>query len=106
MRAVEDAARAGFAPELGRGLFVLSRAVGVLAHAWEEHGPGRRIKGPIPPPLLPAYRGPEPRDLPADRGSEHRDLPADRGPEPSDLPADRAPERRGLPGDRGRALRG
>ncbi|MGW4962474.1 citrate/2-methylcitrate synthase [Nonomuraea sp. NPDC004186] len=57
----------GFAPELGRGLFVLSRAVGVLAHAWEEHGEGRRIKGPIPPPLLPAYRGPEPRDLPAAR---------------------------------------
>ncbi|MEW1846027.1 citryl-CoA lyase [Nonomuraea angiospora] len=57
----------GFAPELGRGLFVLSRAVGVLAHAWEEHGEGRRIKGPIPPPLLPAYRGPKPRDLPSDR---------------------------------------
>ncbi|MFG6191876.1 citryl-CoA lyase [Nonomuraea sp. JJY05] len=57
----------GFAPELGRGLFVVSRAVGVLAHAWEEHGEGRRIKGPIPPPLLPAYRGPEPRDLPAHR---------------------------------------
>ncbi|MFI6738646.1 citryl-CoA lyase [Nonomuraea sp. NPDC050451] len=57
----------GFAPELGRGLFVVSRAVGVLAHAWEEHGEGRRIKGPIPPPLLPAYRGPEPRDLPAYR---------------------------------------
>ncbi|MFI7132359.1 citryl-CoA lyase [Nonomuraea sp. NPDC050153] len=54
----------GFAPELGRGLFVVSRAVGVLAHAWEEHGQGRRIKGPIPPPLLPAYRGPKPRDLP------------------------------------------
>ncbi|MEV4015028.1 citryl-CoA lyase [Nonomuraea angiospora] len=58
----------GFAPELGRGLFVLSRAVGVLAHAWEEHGEGRRIKGPIPPPLLPAYRGPAPRDLPTDQG--------------------------------------
>ena len=26
----------GFEPELGRGLFVLSRAVGVLAHAWEQ----------------------------------------------------------------------
>ncbi|MFC5161652.1 citrate/2-methylcitrate synthase [Nonomuraea angiospora] len=68
----------GFAPELGRGLFVLSRAVGVLAHAWEEHGEGRRIKGPIPPPLLPAYRGPEPRDLPTDRGPEPRDLPTER----------------------------
>ncbi|SHN15646.1 citryl-CoA lyase [Cryptosporangium aurantiacum] len=51
----------GFEPELGRGLFVLSRSVGILAHAWEERGSGRRIKGPIPPPLLPTYRGPEPR---------------------------------------------
>ncbi|MFF4615247.1 citryl-CoA lyase [Nonomuraea jabiensis] len=92
----------GFAPELGRGLFVLSRAVGVLAHAWEEHGEGRRIKGPIPPPLLPTYRGPEPRDLPTYRGPEPRDLPTYRGPEPRDLPTDRGPEPRGLPTDRGR----
>ena len=26
----------GFEPELGRGLFVLSRSVGILAHAWEQ----------------------------------------------------------------------
>ncbi len=26
----------GFEPELGRGLFALSRAVGILAHAWEQ----------------------------------------------------------------------
>jgi citrate synthase len=54
----------GFDPELGRGLFVLSRSVGILAHAWEESGSGRRIKGPIPPPLLPEYSGPPPRDVP------------------------------------------
>ncbi len=54
----------GFAPELGRGLFVLSRSVGILAHAWEEKGSGTRIKGPLPRPLLPAYDGPDPRDLP------------------------------------------
>jgi citrate synthase len=42
-------AELGFPPELGRGLFVLSRAVGILAHAWEEQGTGRRIKGPFPP---------------------------------------------------------
>ncbi len=54
----------GFDPELGRGLFVLSRSVGILAHAWEETRSGRRIKGPIPPPLLPAYDGPPPRDVP------------------------------------------
>lgn len=46
----------GFAPPLARGLFVLSRAVGVLAHAWEEMQSGRRIKGPMPPSILPVYR--------------------------------------------------
>ena len=54
----------GFEPALGRGLFVLSRSVGILAHAWEEAGSGRRIKGPIPPPLLPDYDGAPPRDVP------------------------------------------
>lgn len=53
----------GFQPELGRGLFVLSRSVGILAHAWEEQGEGRRIKGPLPPPLLPSYTGPSPRTV-------------------------------------------
>ncbi|HET6627121.1 MAG TPA: citryl-CoA lyase [Nocardioidaceae bacterium] len=60
-------AELGFDPELGRGLFVLSRSVGILAHAWEETGSGRRIKGPIPPPLLPAYDGAPPRDVPGRR---------------------------------------
>lgn len=46
----------GFPAPLARGLFVLSRAVGVLAHAWEEAQSGRRIKGPMPPSLLPPYR--------------------------------------------------
>lgn len=54
----------GFPPELGRGLFVLSRSVGILAHAWEEHEGGRRVKGPLPPPLLAGYTGPSKRDLP------------------------------------------
>lgn len=53
----------GFPPELGRGLFVLSRSVGILAHAWEEHVEGGRIKGPIPPPLLAGYDGEAPRHL-------------------------------------------
>lgn len=50
-------AELGFAPELGRGLFILSRSVGILAHSLEECHSGRRIKGPIPPPLLPTYVG-------------------------------------------------
>ncbi len=45
----------GFAPPLARGLFVLSRAIGILAHAWEEQQSGRRNKGPIPPSILPTY---------------------------------------------------
>ena len=54
----------GFAPELSRGLFCLSRSVGILAHAWEERAAGGRIKGPLPPPLLADYTGPTTRDLP------------------------------------------
>lgn len=46
----------GFAAPLARGLFALSRAVGILAHAWEESQSGRRIKGPMPPSILPLYR--------------------------------------------------
>ncbi|TWP52580.1 citryl-CoA lyase [Lentzea tibetensis] len=53
----------GFPAELGRGLFVLSRSVGILAHAWEEQQSGVRIKGPIPRPLLADYTGPALRDL-------------------------------------------
>ncbi|GAA2348534.1 citryl-CoA lyase [Streptomyces violaceusniger] len=53
----------GFPPELGRGLFVLSRSVGILSHAWEEKSGGARIKGPLPRRLLPSYKGPAPRDL-------------------------------------------
>ncbi|HTJ35788.1 MAG TPA: citryl-CoA lyase [Dactylosporangium sp.] len=45
----------GFPAPLARGLFVLGRSVGILAHAWEETQGGRRIKGPIPPSITPAY---------------------------------------------------
>ena len=53
----------GFAPELGRGLFVLSRSVGILAHAWEQRQQGGRIKGPQPPAIPYTYTGPAPRKL-------------------------------------------
>jgi citrate synthase len=57
-------AELGFAAPLARGLFVLSRSVGILAHAWEESQQGRRNKGPVPPSILPAYLG-QPGDIPA-----------------------------------------
>jgi len=50
-------AELGFPAPLARGLFVLSRSVGILAHAWEETQQGRRIKGPIPPSIRPKYLG-------------------------------------------------
>jgi citrate synthase len=50
-------AELGFPAALARGLFVLSRSVGILAHAWEETGQGRRNKGPIPPAIRPTYLG-------------------------------------------------
>ena len=57
----------GFEPELGRGLFVLSRSVGILAHAWEQKQRGRRIMGPMPPAIPDRYSGPARRDLPDPR---------------------------------------
>lgn len=60
-------AELGFAPELGRGLFVLSRSVGILAHAWEQACQGGRIKGPMPPSIPYTYTGPAQRSLPAER---------------------------------------
>lgn len=51
----------GFPPALGRGLFVLSRSVGILAHAWEQTLQGGRIKGPVPPSVDYGYIGVGPR---------------------------------------------
>lgn len=42
-------AELGFEPPLARGLFCLSRSVGILAHAWEQMQQGGRNKGPTPP---------------------------------------------------------
>ncbi|WP_423918971.1 citryl-CoA lyase [Frigoribacterium sp. 2-23] len=53
----------GIEPELARGLFVLSRSVGILAHAWEESQSGRRIKGPLPKGFQADYTGPATRDV-------------------------------------------
>ena len=56
-------AELGFPPPLCRGLFVLSRSVGALAHAFEEMQSGERNKGPIPRQLIWTYTGPPPRKL-------------------------------------------
>ena len=57
----------GFASELGRGLFILSRAIGILAHAWEQKQGGRRLMGPMPREIPYRYSGLARRKLP-DRG--------------------------------------
>ncbi|WP_405058917.1 citryl-CoA lyase [Kribbella sp. NBC_01505] len=59
-------AELGFDPPLARGLFVLSRSVGLLAHAHEQSQDPTRIKGPLPKSILPTYTGPAPRTLQAE----------------------------------------
>ncbi|MFB9982845.1 citryl-CoA lyase [Mesorhizobium kowhaii] len=54
----------GFPPPLTRGLFVLSRSVGILAHAWEQSQQAERNKGPLPREWLWAYTGAPARPLP------------------------------------------
>ncbi|MEM6712806.1 MAG: citryl-CoA lyase [Pseudomonadota bacterium] len=51
-------AELGFEPPLARGLFCLSRSVGILAHAWEQSQQGGRNKGPTPPEYRWTYTGP------------------------------------------------
>jgi len=57
-------AELGFAAPLARGLFCLSRSVGILAHAWEQMQEGVRIKGPIPRDRTWTYDGPATRAVP------------------------------------------
>ena len=54
----------GFEPELGRGIFILARALGILAHAWEEKQQGVRIKGPMPRDIPYRYSGKALRSVP------------------------------------------
>lgn len=54
----------GFPPPLTRGLFVLSRSVGILAHAWEQSQQAERNKGPLPREWLWAYTGAPVRPFP------------------------------------------
>ena len=57
-------AELGFPPPLARGLFCLSRSVGILAHAWEQTQQGGRNKGPIPREFIWTYDGPPKRPVP------------------------------------------
>ena len=66
----------GFEPELGRGLFVLSRAVGILAHAWEQKQRGGRIMGPMPREIPYRYSGPARRDAATARRANRGQEPA------------------------------
>lgn len=58
-------AELGFPAPLARGLFCLSRSVGILAHAWEQSKRQERNKGPIPRQHIWRYTGPAPRDVPS-----------------------------------------
>ncbi|WP_423198902.1 MULTISPECIES: citryl-CoA lyase [unclassified Cupriavidus] len=59
-------AELGFPAPLARGLFCLSRSVGILAHAWEQTRQGGRNKGPIPRQFLWTYDGQPQRDVPSE----------------------------------------
>ncbi|MBO4227117.1 citryl-CoA lyase [Bradyrhizobium neotropicale] len=52
-----------FAAPLARGIFCLSRAVGILAHAWEQTGRQDRNKGPMPKQFAYKYEGQPRRSL-------------------------------------------
>lgn len=54
----------GLPPELGRGVFILARSVGILAHAYEQMTQGGRIKGPMPKTLGYTYTGHALRGVP------------------------------------------
>jgi citrate synthase len=56
----------GLTPELGRGVFILARSVGILAHAAEQMTQGGRIKGPLPKSIGYTYTGPARRSVPLD----------------------------------------
>ncbi len=70
-------AELGFVPAMARGLFILSRSVGILAHAWEQTQQGGRIKGPMPKTIPFTYAGPAPRTL----SPEHTGAPAGTSPD-------------------------
>ncbi|WP_414833778.1 citryl-CoA lyase [Afifella sp. YEN Y35] len=63
-------AELGFPAPLARGLFCLSRSVGILSHAWEQMCQGGRNKGPTPPAYRWTFDGMAPREVPASYRSQ------------------------------------
>lgn len=59
----------GFTSTLARGLFILSRSVGILAHATEQMTQGGRIKGPMPTTIPYTYAGAPRRDFDPDKST-------------------------------------
>lgn len=62
-------AELGFPAPLARGLFCLSRGVGIMSHAWEQMQQGGRNKGPLPRQYLWSYTGAPHRPVPSDSSS-------------------------------------
>ncbi|MFE5407541.1 citryl-CoA lyase [Microbacterium sp. NPDC056569] len=62
----------GFTPALGRGVFILARSVGILAHAVEQMTQGGRIKGPMPKSIGYTYTGPARRSVPVEDDERRR----------------------------------
>jgi citrate synthase len=56
-------AELGFPAPLARGVFCLARAVGILAHAWEQTPRAERNKGPMPRQFEYKYSGAPERHL-------------------------------------------
>ncbi len=54
-------AELGFPAPLARGIFCLSRSVGILSHAWEQTSRHERNKGPMPRQMPYRYSGPAER---------------------------------------------
>jgi citrate synthase len=69
-------AELGFPPEMGRGLFILSRSVGILSHAFEQSQQGGRIKGPMPKSIPFTYTGTPRRSFTSDGKREATAAPA------------------------------
>jgi len=58
----------GFDSRMGKGLFAISRIIGISSHAYEQMVEGERVKS-FPPEMI-EYTGPAERDLPAERRSQ------------------------------------